>query len=316
MSDGADAIVVLCGGVGAARFLDGLVRVVDPASVTAIVNVADDAEFHGLHVSPDIDTVLYTLAGLVDAERGWGIRGDTFRGLAALERYRRDTWFLLGDEDLATHIRRTELLRSGMPLSAVTDELRRALGIGARIVPATDARQSTRVRTPDGWLAFQEYFVRRRAADIVLEVRIDGGGMAAVGVLEAVESAAVVIVAPSNPIVSIGPILEVEGFREALRRRARPVVAVTPIVRGAAIKGPAAEMLRGLGHDVSAVGVARLYADFLDVMVLDERDADLAALVAKTGIRPVLAQTIMRDADAKEGLARAVLAAASWRGAR
>ncbi len=309
MADGTDAVAVLCGGVGAARLLDGLVRVVEPASVTAIVNVADDAEFHGLHVSPDIDTVLYTLAGLVDAERGWGIRGDTFRSLAALARYGRDTWFLLGDEDLATHIRRTELLRSGMPLSAVTDELRRALGIGARVVPATDARQSTRVRTPDGWLAFQEYFVRRRAADAILDVSIEGGGAAAPGVLDALERADVVIVAPSNPIVSIGPVLLVQGVREALRRRTGPVVAISPIVGGAAIKGPAAEMLRGLGHDVSPAGVARLYADFLDVMVLDEEDAGIAAQVADVGVRPVLAQTIMRDTAAKEALARTALAA-------
>src|SRR5919197_126422 len=199
-------IAVLCGGVGAARFLEGLVRVVDPERVTAIVNVADDAEFHGLHVSADVDTVLYTLAGIVDPEHGWGIAGDTWTVQTALARLGRETWFQLGDRDLATHIHRTALLREGVPLSEVTARLARALGVRVRILPASDERQATMVRTDDGWIAFQEYFVRRRQQDVVREVRFDGPGVPAPAVRDAIATARVVIVAPSNPIVSIGPI--------------------------------------------------------------------------------------------------------------
>ncbi|MDO8563230.1 MAG: 2-phospho-L-lactate transferase CofD family protein, partial [Candidatus Limnocylindria bacterium] len=210
-STSARPIAVLCGGVGAARFLSGLVQVVDPARVTAIVNVGDDAVFHGLHVSPDLDTVLYTLAGLVDETTGWGVRADTSHVQEALARLGRDTWFRLGDADLATHIHRTALLREGLPLSGVTERLRRAFGIGATLLPATDDAQATMVRTDDGWLAFQDYFVRRGSRDVVREVRFDGGARPAPGVLTAIADAEVVIVAPSNPIVSIGPVLAVEG---------------------------------------------------------------------------------------------------------
>lgn len=304
------SVVVLCGGVGAARFLEGVVRVVDAAAVTAIVNVADDAEFHGLHVSPDLDTVLYTLAGVVDETHGWGIRDDTHAVQSALARLGRDTWFQLGDTDLATHIHRTVLLRSGVPLSEVTARLARRFGLGARLLPASDERQATMVRTDDGWLAFQDYFVRRRQRDVVHEVRFDGAGTPAPGVLEAIAAASVVIVAPSNPIVSIGPILALQDVRAALRSTAASVVAVSPIIGGEALKGPAAAMLASLGHDVSPVGVARLYSDFVDVMVIDERDAALAAAVAEAGPRAVVAPTIMRDMAAKERLARITLDAA------
>ncbi len=307
------SIVVLCGGVGAARFLGGLVRVVDPATVTAIVNVADDAEFHGLHVSPDLDTVLYTLAGVVDEEHGWGVRGDTRRVHEALARLGRETWFQLGDTDLATHIHRTALLRDGVPLSEVTARLARVFGVAVRLLPASDEREATLVRTDDGWLAFQDYFVRRRQRDTVREIRFDGALTPGPGVLEAIAGATLLIVAPSNPLVSIGPILAVHGVREALAQAAVPVVAVSPIVGGEALKGPAAAMLASLGHDVSPAGVARLYADFLDVMVIDERDVALADAVAATGARAVVAPTIMRDDAAKERLARAVLDAATTR---
>ncbi len=305
------SIAVLCGGVGAARFLDGLVRVVDPAEVTAIVNVADDAVFHGLHVSPDVDTILYTLAGMVDEGTGWGIRDDTHEVQAALARLGRETWFQLGDTDIATHLHRTALLREGLPLSAVTARLAEAFGVRVRVLPASDEREETHVRTDDGWLAFQDYFVRRRQRDAVREIRFDGPLTPGPGVREAVAGARVVIVAPSNPLVSIGPILAITGLRGALAATRAPVVAVSPIVGGEAIKGPAAAMLASLGHDVSPAGVARLYADFLDVMVIDERDAALAGAVAATGARPVAAPTIMRDAAAKERLARAVLDAAT-----
>lgn len=307
---GDPRIVVLCGGVGAARFLDGLVRVTDPARVTALVNVADDEEFHGLHVSPDVDTVLYTLAGLVDEERGWGIRADTDHVQRALARLGRETWFQLGDADLATHIHRTALLRDGAPLSEVTARLARALGVAATVLPASDDRQRTRVRTDEGWLDFQEWFVRRGTRDLVREVRFEGDPRPAPGALEAIAAAELVIVAPSNPLVSIGPVLAVRGVRDALTRTAAPVVAVTPIVGGRALKGPAAAMLASLGHEVSPVGVAALYRDLVDALVLDEQDAALAPRVAALGIRAVTARTVMHDAAAKEALARAVLSSA------
>ena len=304
------SVVVLCGGVGAARFLEGVVRVVDPETVTAIVNVADDAEFHSLHVSPDIDTVLYTLGGIVDPGQGWGVQGDTHVVQDALSRLGRDTWFQLGDRDLATHIHRTALLREGVPLTEITARLARSLGVRVRVLPSSDERQATMVRTDDGWLAFQEYFVRRRQQDIVREVRFDGTGTPAHGVIDAIAGASVVLLAPSNPIVSIGPILALAGLRSALSHTPAPIVAISPIVGGEALKGPAAAMLASLGHEVSPVGVARLYADFLDALVLDERDAALASRVESAGPRAIVAPTIMRDLAAKELLARVAIAAA------
>jgi len=309
----AGGVVVLCGGVGAARFLEGVVRSVDPASVVAIVNVADDAEFHGLHVSPDVDTVLYTLAGIVDRAQGWGVEADTHEVQAALARLGRDVWFQLGDRDLATHIHRTALLREGASLSDITARLARSLGVRARVLPATDGRQATMVRTDDGWLAFQDYFVRRRQQDTVRAVRFDGATEPSPGVLDAIASARVVVLAPSNPIVSIGPILALRDVRAALARTAAPVIAVSPIVGGTAIKGPAAAMLASLGHEVSAVGVARLYADFVDVLVIDERDAALADRVREAGPRPLVAPTIMSDLAAKTRLAEIALTAAEAR---
>jgi LPPG:FO 2-phospho-L-lactate transferase len=304
------SVVVLCGGVGAARFLEGVVRVVDPETVTAIVNVADDAEFHSLHVSPDIDTVLYTLGGIVDPGQGWGVQGDTHVLQDALSRLGRDTWFQLGDRDLATHIHRTALLREGVPLTEITARLAHSLGVRVRVLPSSDEQQATMVRTDDGWLAFQEYFVRRRQQDIVREVRFDGAGIPAHGVIDAIAGASVVLVAPSNPIVSIGPILALAGLRSALSHTPAPIVAISPIVGGEALKGPAAAMLASLGHEVSPVGVARLYADFLDALVLDELDAALAARVESAGPRAIVAPTIMRDLAAKELLARVAIAAA------
>ncbi len=287
-------IVVLAGGVGAARFLQGLVRVVAPADVTVVVNTADDVELHGLHISPDIDTVLYHLAGLADEARGWGVRGDTFAALEMLGRYGLETWFQLGDRDLATHLYRTQLLRQGLPLS-----------------PMTDARVETFIRTPAGWLPFQEYFVRRRAEDPVLGVEFRGVDAAppAPGVLEALAQAAGVILAPSNPVVSLGPILAVPGVRAALAATRAPVVAISPIVRGATIKGPADRMLRGLGREVSAVGVAEGYRGLVDVFVLDTADATLAPRVEALGMRAIVADTIMRGPAEKAALARTVVEA-------
>ena len=298
-------VVVLAGGVGAARFLEGVVQVVDPARVTAIVNTGDDAEFFGLYVSPDVDTVLYTLAGVVEPSQGWGVRDDTEHALGMLRRLGHDTWFKLGDRDLAVHVHRTERLRAGATQSVVTDDLRRRLGLATRLLPMSDQPVRTRVRTPDGWLDFQEYFVRRRAADDVLEIRYDGAERAepAPGLLDAIEGAEAILLAPSNPLVSIGTILAVAGVRQALRDTTAPVVAVSPIVGGATIKGPADRMMRGLGMEVSAVGVARAYADFLNVLVIDEQDRALAPRVEETGVRAVVAGTIMRDLDVKRALA-------------
>jgi LPPG:FO 2-phospho-L-lactate transferase len=300
---------VLCGGVGAARFLSGLVDVVDPAQVTAIVNVADDDVFHGLHVSPDIDTVLYTLAGLVHEEQGWGRRDETYAAQAELGRLGEDTWFRLGDRDLAMHIHRTRLLREGRSLTEVVDGARRALGIAATILPATDEPQRTMVRTDDGWIGFQEYFVRRRAADLVRDLRFEPEAAPTAAVRAAIAGADVIVIAPSNPFVSIGPLLALTGFRDDIHGAHANVVAVSPIVGGAAIKGPAAAMLAAFGHDVSALGVARLYANIADAFVLDEDDRDLAPAIEALGLAAVVVPTIMRDRNARAALALATIAA-------
>jgi len=302
-------IAVLCGGVGAARFLSGLIAVVDPSGVTAIVNVADDDQFHGLYVSPDLDTVLYTLAGVVDEAQGWGRRDETYHAQEELARFGEDAWFRLGDRDLAAHIHRTRLLRSGTSLSDVVDGMRGSLGIGARILPATDAEQRTMVRTPDGWIAFQEYFVKRRTADAVREIRFEPDAAPSAHVRAAIADADVIVIAPSNPFVSIGPILALAGMRDALRAARAKVVAVSPIVGGAAIKGPAAAMLASLGHEVSALGVARIYADVAAAFVIDEADRAFGPAIEQLGLRVTVAPTIMRDAATRAALARTVIAA-------
>jgi LPPG:FO 2-phospho-L-lactate transferase len=302
-------IAVLCGGVGAARFLSGLVAATDPAGVTAIVNVADDEEFHGLHVSPDIDTVLYTLAGVVDEAQGWGRRDETFHAQAELARFGEDSWFRLGDRDLAAHIHRTRLLRGGTSLTDIVEGMRQAFGIGARILPATDGRQRTMVRTAEGWIPFQDYFVKRRTADTVLELRFDPDAAPTVLARAAIADAEVVVIAPSNPFVSIGPILALTGMRDALASVRDRVVAVSPIVGGAAIKGPAAAMLEALGHEVSALGVARLYADIAGTFVLDEQDRALLPAIEALGLRATATATLMRDTVSREALARATIAA-------
>ncbi|MDA0364913.1 MAG: 2-phospho-L-lactate transferase, partial [Chloroflexi bacterium] len=291
-------VTVLAGGVGAARFLAGLVQCVDPAEVTAICNVGDDLTWHGLHVCPDIDTLLYTLAGL-EGPDGWGLRDDTTITLDALGAVGGDTWFRIGDRDLATHLRRTQLLAEGHTLSEATAALARALGLHLQVMPVTDDPHPTIVETATGDLPFQEYFVRRRARDIVTGFRFPGAAAArpAPGVLDAIVSAESVIIAPSNPFVSIGPLLAVPGVREALAGSSATRVAVSPIVGGEAIKGPAADMLRALGHDVSAAGVAALYQGLIDVFVLDEIDGALAPAVAALGMSPLVCDTMMRGDD-------------------
>jgi LPPG:FO 2-phospho-L-lactate transferase len=304
-------IVVMAGGVGAARFLQGLVDVISPDEVTVISNVGDDEELYGVHVSPDIDIVTYTLAGVVDEQRGFGLTGDTFAVVDGLARLGIETWFRLGDRDFATCLYRTLQLRAGRPLSAVTADVARALGVAVQILPVTDNRLATCVRTPAGRLAFQDYFVRRRTEDEVLEIEFEGADRSAPapGVIDAIRQAHAILIAPSNPFVSIGPILAVPGIREAISAADAPVGAVSPIVGGEALKGPAAKMFRSLGGEASAAGVAAHYAGLIDVLVLDEVDAAQADAVASHGIRPVVTNTIMRGPAEKANLARVVLAA-------
>ena len=301
-------VVALAGGVGAARFLDGLTRVIEPERVFIIGNTADDAEIHGLHISPDLDTVTYTLAGLANPQHGWGIRGDSFRCLEALRRLGADTWFQLGDLDLATHLYRTERLRHGATLSEVTSEITAALKVRSALVPMSNERVRTRICTPSGELEFQTYFVKRRARDRVTAMRFEGASEAAAapGVLEAVAEAEAVVLCPSNPFISIGPILAVPGIREALQRVRRRVLAISPIVGGRALKGPAARMMKSMHLRASAAGVAKLYQDFVSLFVLDEVDRKQAVQVEALGMRPVVTNTIMGGLRERRALAQVV----------
>ena len=307
-------ITVLAGGVGAARYLAGQMLVTPPTDVTAVVNVADDIELHGLHVSPDIDTVIYTLSGAIDPDRGWGLADETWNALSELRALGIDAWFNLGDRDIGTHLFRTTLLREGLSLSDVTARLAAARGLGCRVLPASDQRIETRVTLASGdEVGFQDYFVRLGHNVAISKVRFAGVEAArpAPGVLEAIVDADVVVIAPSNPVVSIGPVLAVGGVAEALAARRERTVAVSPIVAGAAIKGPAARMLRELGEEASVVGVARRYRDAAGALVIDEADADLASAVADAGVRAVVAPTIMSSPEAAAELARRTVAAVS-----
>ncbi len=305
-------IVVLAGGIGAARFLQGVVQVVPQEEITVIANIGDDRDFYGLHVSPDIDIVMYTLAGIVDETYGWGMRNDTYATMQQLTSYGHEDWFQLGDRDLATHIHRTGLLRQGKTLSEITDDLRTRFGLKLRILPMSDQPIATHIQTPDGLIHFEEYLVKRRSADEVQGVEFVGAQSArpAPGVLDALKQADAILIAPSNPIVSIGSILAVPGIHDVLHEASGMIVAVSPIVGGAPIKGPADKLMRGLGMEISAVGVARCYRDFLDVMVIDQQDAHLTSEIEDLGIPTVVTDTIMRDLDAKAALARDVLKAA------
>jgi LPPG:FO 2-phospho-L-lactate transferase len=302
-------VAVLSGGVGGARFLRGLCDAVDPAGVTAIVNVGDDVEVLGLSVSPDLDSVLYALAGLADEKRGWGRAGETWNALATVEALGGDSWFRLGDRDLGLHLVRTQALREGAPLSAVTGRLAAMLGLETNVLPATDEPLRTWVDTPNGSFAFQDWFVARAHRDPVDRVRFEGATDArpAPGVLEALHEADLVLIAPSNPHVSIGPILAVERIRAALERRRVPCVAVSPLIGGRAVKGPAAEMLQRLQGGTSAAHVADCYPGLVDVLVIDEEDADDAEAVAALGVRPLVTRTLMRGAAARKRLANAAL---------
>ncbi len=304
-------IVVIAGGTGAARFLQGLVRAVPPEEVTVVANVGDDAEMYGLYVSPDLDNITYHLAGVADEERTFGIRNDTFAVVEALARFGYQTWFRLGDRDLATCLHRTNLLRQGRRLSEATADIARAFGLRCTLLPATDDPLRTKLETENGLLDFQDYFVRLGAQVPVRRVVYVGAAEAkpAPGVLEAIARAQAIVVAPSNPILSIGPVLAVPGVRESLRRASVPVAAISPIVGGAALKGPADRLMRHLGLEPSPVTVAQLYADFLRIMVIDQTDAHLAPQVAALGLEVMVTDTIMTDVSKKEALARSVLAA-------
>lgn len=302
-------VVALAGGVGAARFLDGLARVLPPERIFIIGNTADDAEIHGLHICPDLDTVTYTLAGLADPKRGWGIRGDTFRCLESLGRLGADTWFQLGDQDLATHIYRTARLSQGATLTEITREVTAALGVRSQIVPMSDDRVRTRICTPIDELEFQTYFVKHRARDRVNSVRFEGASEAspATGVIEAIAGAEAIVLCPSNPFISIAPILALPGIREALQSKRDHVLAISPIVGGRALKGPAARMMKSMRLRPAASEVARLYADFVGIFVLDEVDRKQAAPVEKLGMKPVVTNTIMRGLRERKSLARVVV---------
>ena len=303
------AVVALAGGVGAARFLDGLVRVMPPERVYIIGNTADDAEIHGLHISPDLDTVTYTLAGLANAQQGWGLRGDSFRCLEALGRLGADTWFQLGDVDLATHLYRTERLRQGATLAQVTSEITRALQVRSKLVPMSNTRVRTRICTPSGDLEFQTYFVKRRARDRVTAMHFEGASEAtpAPGLLDAIANAEAIILCPSNPFISIGPILAIPGIREALERRREHVAAISPIVGGRALKGPAAKMMKSMQLRASAAEVAKLYVDLVGLFVLDEVDRKQAAQITALGMRTVVTNTIMSGLREKKALAQVVI---------
>jgi len=309
-------LATLAGGVGAARFLAGLIRVVPANDVFAIVNTADDDEFHGLHVSPDLDSVTYTLAGASNAVQGWGLEGETFATLDALARYDVATWFRLGDKDLATHLYRTERMRAGAPLSTVTREIAAAWSVDAQLVPMSDDPVRTRITVRrDGGdveeLAMQRWFVGERAEPPVLAVRFEGAEAArpAPGVLDALRRADAIVICPSNPVISIGPILAVPGIREILVARRDHVVAVSPIVGGAPVKGPADRLMAPLGIEVSCVGVARGYSDVCSSLVIDAVDRERAAEVEEAGVRAVVTDTMMRSPEIAAALAAETLAA-------
>jgi LPPG:FO 2-phospho-L-lactate transferase len=305
-------LVVLTGGTGGAKLIEGLAAEIDPAELTIVCNTGDDAIFHGLHVSPDIDTITYTLAGIVDTAKGWGIKNDKFAVLEQLRRLGNDTWFNLGDQDLATHITRTEWLNKGLPLSEVTDRLRRQLGVQSRILPMSDQCVETRVQTPQGEISFQEFFVKERWARAVTSVRFVGAELAkpAPGVLEMLRSAAAIVICPSNPITSIGPIFAVPGIRAALQQTGAPVVGVSPIIGTAAISGPAHKLMIAAGFEASVVGVARCYEEILDTLLIADEDRAYEPIVERLGVAPLRTDIRMGTVADKRRLAREVLASA------
>jgi LPPG:FO 2-phospho-L-lactate transferase len=304
--------VLLAGGTGGAKLAHGLQQVLPAGDLTVVVNVADDMDWQGLPVSPDLDTILYTLAGLADAQQGWGVAGDTHTAVGMLERYGAETWFRVGDADLATHVRRAALMREGASLTDATAALSTALGVPSRLLPATDDPVRTVVETSGGDLAFQDYFVRRRQEDEVTGLRFEGAAQArpSPAALEAMGQAELVVIGPSNPLVSIGPILAIPGMREAVEGAPGARLGVSGIVAGKAIRGPADRMLASLGHEPSARGVAELYRGLVDRFVIDEADAALAPAIQALGMEVTVLPTIMRSDDDRAQLARSLVALA------
>lgn len=304
-------VVVLSGGVGGAKFLEGLTHVMPQKDIYVIVNTGDDKEFYGLYVSPDTDIILYTLSGEVNKQQGWGMQKDTYHTMKQLTRLGYEGWFLLGDKDLATHIHRTHLLKSGKSLSKITDILRNKFGLQLQIVPMSDQTIQTFIQTKNGLIHFEEYFVKHKAQNVVIDILYKGIDKAypAPGIIDAILGARAIVIAPSNPLVSIGTILAVPGIRQALNETTAKTAAVSPIIRGKAIKGPAGKMMEELGMDVSPLGIARYYKDFLDIMIIDEQDKVQINDIEKLGIQTIAAQTIMKDLSAKKILAESVLKA-------
>ena len=306
-------VCVLSGGVGGAKFVRGLVDAVDPSGATVIGNVGDDLDVLGLHISPDLDSILYALADLNDEERGWGRAAETWNALETVEELGGEAWFRLGDRDLGLHLVRAALLRAGAPLSAVTAQLAERLGVHARVLPATDARLRTFVSTAAGEFSFQDWFVRRGHRDEVDGVRFEGAETAqpAPGVIEALREADLIVIAPSNPYVSIGPVLAVQGIRYALTSRRVPSVAVSPLIGGKSVKGPADRMLSRLQGGTDPIQVTDCYLGLVDALVIDEADADGAEAVEEAGVRTIVTRTLMSDPDARRRLAEAALEAAA-----
>ena len=302
-------VAALGGGVGASKLLLGLARVVDPKWLTVIVNTGDNFELHGLSISPDLDIVTYTLAGIVEEKTGWGYRGDTFAALESLGKLGRETWFRLGDRDLATHIHRTALLRAGATLSEASENIRRALGVETTILPMSDQPVRTVIRTEGGKMYFQQYLVREGARPTLRRIEFEGveAALPAPGVLSSLKEADWIVICPSNPLISIGPILAVPGIREALRARRDSVVAVSPIVGGKSLKGPSDRMLVQMGLEVSALGVAKLYQDVAAAFVIDTADAAHSKAVEALGMRAVVRDTVMRTDAEKAALAGEVV---------
>ncbi len=302
-------ITALGGGVGASKLLLGLYEVMDPAALSIIVNTGDDIVLHGLKISPDLDIVTYTLAGIVDPAKGWGIRGETFHALKRLAAYGRANWFNLGDRDLATHIHRSALLEEGKTLSEAAESIRVALGVKARILPMSDDPVPTIIESNEGAMHFQKYLVKRRAEPVIEDIQFRGAEAArpAPGVLEAISEAGRIIICPSNPLISIGPILAVPGVRGQLRARKKDVFAVCPIVGGKSLKGPSDKMLAQLGHEVTALGVAKLYTDFTGTFVIDPADKAQAKAIEVLGMKVAVLPTVMNTLTQKRKLAHALL---------